>query len=78
MPSAILAHADVAAQIDLLSAWIEAQMTYSGQAGLSIGLIYDQALIWARGFGYANVEAHLAATPQTIYRIASITKPVQR
>lgn len=31
MPSAILAHADVAAQVDLLSAWIEAQMAYSQQ-----------------------------------------------
>src|SRR5215468_7395083 len=74
MPSAILAHPDVATQIDLLSAWIEAQMAYSGQPGLAIGLVYDQELVWARGFGYANVEAHVATTPQTIYRIASITK----
>ena len=40
-------------------------MAYSGQSGLAIGLVYDQALVWARGFGYANVEAHAATTPQT-------------
>ena len=74
MPSALLAHHEVTAQIDLLSAWIEAQMAYSGQPGLAIGIVYDQALLWTRGFGYANVEAQMATTPQTIYRIASITK----
>ena len=74
MPSAILAHYEVTAQIDLLSAWIEAQMAYSGQPGLAIGIVYDQELLWTRGFGYANVEAQMATTPQTIYRIASITK----
>src|SRR5262249_11442816 len=74
MPSALEAHADVAAQIDLFSAWIEAQMAYSGQPGLAIGMVYDQEVVWARGFGYANVEARVPTTPQTIYRIASITK----
>jgi D-alanyl-D-alanine carboxypeptidase len=74
MTEEILAHKEVASNIDLLSAWIEAQMAYGGQPGLSIGLVYDQALIWARGFGWADVERKASATPQTIYRIASITK----
>ena len=74
MASEILAHAAVASHIDLLSAWIEAQMAYNGQPGISIGVVYDQELLWARGFGYANVEQKIAAMPQTIYRIASITK----
>ncbi|MBI4642066.1 MAG: beta-lactamase family protein [Candidatus Tectomicrobia bacterium] len=74
MASEILTHAEVASNIDLLSAWIEAQMAYNGQPGLSIGVVYDQELFWARGFGYANVEQKIAAAPQTIYRIASITK----
>ena len=74
MRSAILTHAEVAAHIDLLSAWIAAQMAYNGQPGMSIGVVYDQELLWARGFGYANVAQKIAAMPQTIYRIASITK----
>jgi CubicO group peptidase (beta-lactamase class C family) len=41
---------------------------------LSIGVVYDQELVWAQGFGYANVEQEIEATTQTIYRIASITK----
>src|SRR5262249_7480771 len=74
MASEILTHAEVASNIDLLSAWIEAQMAYNGQPGISIGVVYDQELVWARGFGYANVAQKIAAMPQTIYRIASITK----
>ena len=74
MASEILTHAEVASHIDMLSAWIEAQMAYNGQPGISIGVVYDQELVWARGFGYANVEQKRAAMPQTIYRIASITK----
>lgn len=49
-------------------------MAYDGQPGLSIGIVYDQELIWARGFGYANVERKAPVTPATLYRIASITK----
>lgn len=74
MSSSILAQPAVNSAIDLLSAWIEAQMAYKGQPGLSIGIVYDQELVWARGFGLANVQAQVPASPNTIYRIASITK----
>lgn len=74
MTSNMLPHAEVASKIDLLSAWIEAQMAYNGPPGLSIGIVHDQELVWARGFGYADVEKKGPATPDTLYRIASITK----
>lgn len=74
MTSEILTQGQVASNVDLLSAWIEAQMAYNGLPGLSIGIVYDQEPVWARGFGYAGVEQKIAATPRTIYRIASITK----
>lgn len=60
--------------IELFSAWVEAQMAYSGLPGLSVAVIHDQAIVWAQGFGLANVARQVPATPQTIYRIASITK----
>ena len=60
--------------IDLLSAWIESQMAYAGQPGLSIGIVHDQQLVWAAGFGRASLERDQPATPDTLYRIASITK----
>lgn len=74
MSSELLQNTAVAASIDLLSAWIEAQMAYQYQPGLSIGLISGQHLFWSKGFGYADTENQTPATPETIYRIASITK----
>ncbi len=44
------------------------------QAGLSVAVISDQDLLWAKGLGYADYARQIPATPQTIYRIASITK----
>lgn len=70
----ILEHAEVASQLDLLCAWVEAQLAYKNQPGVSIGIVLDQQLVWSKGFGLANVAAQKPATPSTIYRIASITK----
>lgn len=49
-------------------------MAYSGQPGISVGVGYDQELIWAHGFGVMNLESGTPTTPDTIYRCASITK----
>jgi CubicO group peptidase (beta-lactamase class C family) len=42
--------------------------------GMSVAIVKDQELIWAQGFGYADVEASRPATPDTPYEIASLTK----
>jgi CubicO group peptidase (beta-lactamase class C family) len=44
--------------------------------GFSAAIVQDQALVWARGFGYADVENQIPATPNTPYRLASVTKPI--
>ena len=49
-------------------------MAYAGQPGLSIAIVHDQAIVWAAGFGRAGLEHDQRATPETLYRIASITK----
>lgn len=74
MTAPVLDHQDVRSSCDLLSAWIEAQMAYRGWPGLSIAVVHDQDVVWSRGFGWADVEKKLAATAETLYRVASITK----
>ena len=68
------AHPEVAFGVEFLCAWIEAQMAHREEPGLSIGFVHDQELVWARGFGFADVNERVAATAATRYRIASITK----
>lgn len=67
-------HADVAPVIHLLDKWIHAQMEFRGIPGLAIAVMHDQELVWSKGFGYANLRARTPVTPQTIFRIASISK----
>ncbi len=56
---------------------IEAQMHSGRVPGLALAIVHDHALIYARGFGVANAEEHGAPiTPQTLFRIASLTKPL--
>ena len=72
--SSLAEQSEVASSIRLLEAWIEAKMAYRGLPGLSIGIVDDQKLVWSRGFGFANIENEIPATPQTNYRIASNSK----
>ncbi|MBC8077003.1 MAG: beta-lactamase family protein, partial [Chloroflexales bacterium] len=64
----------VTAAIAMWEAWATAQRGYRQQPGLSLGVVYDQQLIWAQGVGTSDREQATPATPATIYRIASITK----
>ena len=67
-------HPQLKAAIGLLEAWIEAQAAYSELPGMSMGIILDQDLIWSRGFGYGDRDKKTPARPDTIYRVASLTK----
>jgi CubicO group peptidase (beta-lactamase class C family) len=42
--------------------------------GMSAALIKDREVVWSRGFGYADLENKVEATPDTAYFLASLTK----
>jgi len=44
--------------------------------GMSLAVVVDGRIAWARGFGLADVENEVEAGPGTVYRIASISKPL--
>ena len=62
------------AAIAVLDAWVTATMTNREQLGLSLGIVYDQELIWAKGYGLADLAHRVPANASTVYRIASISK----
>lgn len=79
--AAIFAHTTQAAQGDLSPATIEqvsrlvaAQMSRAGIPGLSIAVVTDLKVRWSNGYGMADLENSVAATPATNYRLASISK----
>jgi CubicO group peptidase (beta-lactamase class C family) len=64
----------VTAALAQLDARLAAVMKERNLPGLSAGVIYDQELIWAKGYGYADLERHVPADADSIYEIGSVTK----
>ena len=44
--------------------------------GISVAIVKNQAIILAFGLGYSDIEHHVPATAETLYNIASVTKPI--
>lgn len=44
--------------------------------GFSTAIVEGTDVTWSRGFGYSNVEEKMHATAETVYRVASVSKPV--
>ena len=53
---------------------IEREMKKHKVTGLSIALVDDQHVVWTQGFGYADEANGIPATPDTVYRVGSISK----
>lgn len=67
-------HPRVQSALKLLELWVDAEQAYEQIPGMSIAVIYDQTLLWSRGFGYSDLQKKTPTTPQTIYSICSISK----
>ena len=48
----------------------------SGSPGLAITVSRNGKVVWSEGFGYSDVENDVPCTPNTVMRIASISKPL--
>ncbi len=58
-----------------LDALVAAEFAKDGVGGATVGVVKGGALVWAKGYGLADIEARTPASEKTIYRIGSITKP---
>jgi serine beta-lactamase-like protein LACTB, mitochondrial len=44
--------------------------------GMSVAVVQDGEFVWSGGFGMADLENSVPATPQTLYRLGSISKSI--
>ncbi|MFA6147463.1 MAG: serine hydrolase domain-containing protein [bacterium] len=65
---------DYAKVTEYVSALVRHQMKKRDVTGLSIALIDDQRVVWAEGFGFADKAGNVPASPETVYRVGSISK----
>jgi D-alanyl-D-alanine carboxypeptidase len=79
-PRTVAAQSNLATDPDVLgaerlfSAWMEGQIAYRGLPGIAVGVVHDQQLVWASGFGFADIKNKIPMTPQTQFRMASHSK----
>ncbi|MFC6997502.1 serine hydrolase domain-containing protein [Rufibacter roseus] len=55
---------------------VHAFMRKHNVPGVSIAITKDGRLVHVKGYGYADVEAREPVTPSSLFRIASISKPI--
>ena len=63
--------APVAAQLEKL---IAHEMQDKKLSALSIALVDDQEIVWAKGFGMADPDKKIPATAETVYRVGAVSK----
>jgi CubicO group peptidase (beta-lactamase class C family)/D-alanyl-D-alanine dipeptidase len=57
-----------------LEPFITHELTDKRLPALSIALVDDQRIVWARGFGFADPKSKKPATADTVYRVGSVSK----
>jgi CubicO group peptidase (beta-lactamase class C family) len=62
------------AQADRTDIFIKAEMERQNIPGLSLVVLKEGQIVKVAGYGVANINLKTAATPETIYKIASVSK----
>ena len=70
----ILVVTAVTARADKTDDFIKAEMLKQNIPGLSLAIVKDGKAVKAEGYGLANMSLKVPATPETVYRIASVSK----
>ena len=58
----------------VVDVWLDSVHAYHHIPAISAGVVVGDELVWAQGFGTIDASHTVAATPQTIYSICSISK----
>ncbi len=66
--------AEVARKLQGFDAFMEKTLKDWNAPGIGVGIIIDDKLVFARGYGYRDVEKKLPITSHTLFPIASNTK----
>jgi len=58
-----------------IAAMVERHVAAKQSTAVSVAIYTGQLPIWTRAWGKADIENDVAATPRTIFRLASVSKP---
>jgi CubicO group peptidase (beta-lactamase class C family) len=64
------------ARLDIVEKSLVQEMNARKVPGFSVAVVDGTSIAWSKGFGYSNIERKIPTTPETVYRVASVSKPV--
>lgn len=64
---------DAVGQLDSL---VQAAMTQTGVPGVAVAVVYQDKVVYAKGFGVREVGKPDKVDPDTVFQVASVSKPV--
>jgi len=70
----LILSASAVARADKTDDYIRTEMQRQRIPGLSLAVVKDGKIVKVGGYGLANIESKRVATPQTVYKIASVSK----
>ncbi|MDQ3702610.1 MAG: serine hydrolase [Chloroflexota bacterium] len=73
---ATITTAQVQSALDRLDGLIEDGMTQTGLPGAAVAVVYNDEVVYERGFGVREVGKPEPVTPETVFPIASLSKPL--
>ena len=63
-----------AAKADDIDEYVQVQLGRRQIPGLSLAVVQDGKVLKAQGYGLANIETHSPVTPDTVFKIGSMSK----
>jgi CubicO group peptidase (beta-lactamase class C family) len=63
-------------QFDGARAFVERAMRENDLPSVAVAVAKDGRIVFAEGFGFADLDRRIPATPRTMYSLASISKPM--
>ncbi|HYM74578.1 MAG TPA: serine hydrolase [Candidatus Dormibacteraeota bacterium] len=66
--------AERAEALRVVDAWLDSVQAYRHIPAISAGVVLGDDMVWSKGYGTIDASHTVAATPQTIYSICSISK----
>lgn len=74
MPASAQVPQQYAKAVEALTALAEREVKDKALPALSIALVDDQRIVWAKGFGFRDAAKKIPADAGTVYRVGSVSK----
>ena len=62
-------------RIQIFEAWMETTRHTKSLPGIAVGLVHQNRLVYAKGFGATDIISGTPITPDSLFSVASVTKP---